>query len=89
MFGISTQSSEYQAEVKERVGLTYELLSDEKLEFAEALKLPVFEWEGKRLIRRVTVAVEGGVVVKWWYPVFPPDRNVIDVLEWLKGRERK
>lgn len=66
--------------------LSYELLSDEGLELVGALKLPVFEWEGSTLIRRVTLAVEGGKVVRWWYPVFPPDKNVIDVLEWLRGR---
>lgn len=86
VFGLSTQSSAYQKEVRERLGLPYELLSDEKLEFTEGMRLPVFEWEGKKVTRRVTLAVEGGVVVKYWYPVFPPDRNVEDVLGWLRER---
>jgi peroxiredoxin len=69
------------------LGLPYELLSDEKLVFAEKMGLPMFEWEGTKVCKRVTVAVEGGRVVRWWYPVFPPDKNVEEVLAWL--RERK
>jgi len=25
-------------------------------------------------------------VVQVWYPVFPPDKNAGEVVEWLKGR---
>ncbi len=73
-------------EVKERLGLPYDLLSDEKLEFVRALGLPTFEWEGRELVRRVTLAVEGGRVLRVWYPVFPPDKSADTVLEWLKER---
>ncbi|EMC98733.1 hypothetical protein BAUCODRAFT_379125 [Baudoinia panamericana UAMH 10762] len=86
VFGCSTQSTEYQLELKTRVHLPYELLSDEKLELAEALGLPVFEWEGKRLIKRLSMAVEDGKVMKVFYPVFPPDRSAAEVVEWLKVR---
>lgn len=87
LFGLSTQDSEYQREAKERLHLPYELLSDEKLEFAGKLGLPTFEWEGRKLVKRLALAIEGGVVVKVWYPVFPPDRNAGDVVEWLEGRK--
>ena len=50
--------------------LPYDLLSDEKLEFQRALNLPTFEWEGQKVIRRLTLAIEDGKVVKWWYPIF-------------------
>ena len=30
--------------------------------------------------------VEGGRIVKVWYPVFPPDRNAETVLAWLRER---
>lgn len=85
VFGLSVQTSEYQAEVKRRLGLPFELLSDERLEFADALGLPTFDWEGGRLIKRVTLAVREGRIVKVWYPVFPPDRSAAEVLEWLKA----
>jgi len=86
IFGVSTQDTPYQREVKERVHLPYELLSDEKLELVRALRLPTFEWEGKKLVKRLTLAVDEGKVVRVWYPVFPPDRSAGEVLDWLKGR---
>jgi len=88
LYGLSTQDTEYQREVHDRLHLPYDLLSDEKLELQSALNLPTFEWEGKKVIRRLTLAIEeGGKIVKWWYPVFPPDSNVHQVIEWLKERQ--
>ncbi|KAK1091751.1 hypothetical protein LTR48_005669 [Friedmanniomyces endolithicus] len=83
-----TQDTKYQLELKERIHLPYELLSDEKLELARAAKLPTHEWKGKTLIKRMAMAVESGKIVKVWYPVFPPDQSAAQVLEWLK-EERK
>lgn len=86
VFGISTQDTPYQQEAKERIRLPYELLSDEKLELVRALKLPTFEWEGGKVIKRLTLAVQDGKIAKVWYPVFPPDKSADEVLAWLKGR---
>jgi peroxiredoxin len=87
LFGLSTQDTPYQAEAKERLHLPYELLSDEKLEFANALKLPTFEWQGTKLVKRLALAIEDGVIAKVWYPVFPPDGNAAEVVMWLEGRD--
>ncbi|KAK5113927.1 hypothetical protein LTR62_003050 [Meristemomyces frigidus] len=84
--GCSVQGTAYQAELKGRVGLNYELVSDEGLRFAKAGRLPTMMWEGTELIRRCTLAVEGGKVVRVWYPVFPPDQSASEVVEWLKER---
>lgn len=86
LYGLSTQGTAYQQEVRERVHLPYDLLSDEELKFAEGLKLPLFEYQGSKLIKRLSVAIEDGKIIKWWYPVFPPDSNVYEILEWLKTR---
>jgi peroxiredoxin len=86
VFGISTQSPSYQAEVKERLGLPYELLSDEDLALQAALKLPTLEWEGRTLLKRATLAIRGGKVEKVWYPVFPPDKATEEVVAWLKSQ---
>ena len=89
---MSTQSSEYQREVKERLRLEYDLLSDEDLGFVGAMGLPTFEWEGMKLVKRVTLAVEEGRVLRVWYPVFPPDKSAQEVVDWLeaegRGREK-
>ncbi|KAJ4336558.1 hypothetical protein N0V95_008584 [Ascochyta clinopodiicola] len=86
IFGVSTQDTPYQAEVKSRVHLPYDLLSDADLKFTKALKLPTFEWQGKELIKRLALAVEDGQITKIWYPVFPPDANAKQVVAWLATR---
>ncbi|KAK5192209.1 hypothetical protein LTR99_004076 [Exophiala xenobiotica] len=86
IYGISTQSPDYQAEVHKRLHLPYDLLSDENLAFQRGLNLPTFEWEGEKVLRRSMIAIQDGMVIKWWYPVFPPDRGVDDLIAWLKER---
>ncbi|KAG6831376.1 hypothetical protein H0H87_005306 [Tephrocybe sp. NHM501043] len=87
IFGLSTQDTAYQTELKERVHLPYELLSDADLKWINGLRLPTFEWEGKPLVKRVTVAVRDGKIIKKWYPVFPSNRNAYEVIKWLKEQQ--
>lgn len=84
VFGVSTQSSEYQKEAAERLHLPFELLSDSDLKFADALKLPIFEFQGEQLIKRMTFIANAGQIVKIFYPVFPPDKNADEVINWLQ-----
>jgi peroxiredoxin len=44
----------------------------------------MFEVEGKYFIKRVTLVVEEGKIIKFFYPVFPPDKNADDVINWLQ-----
>jgi peroxiredoxin len=83
VFGLSTQDTAYQREVAERLHLPFELLSDAKLELSQALKLPMFEVDGMKLIKRLTLILRDGVIETVFYPVFPPDRSAGDVLDWL------
>jgi peroxiredoxin len=84
LFGLSTQSTDYQLEAKARLHLPFELLSDCELNLTNMLKLPMFEIEGKHLIKRVTLIIKEGKIIKVFYPVFPPDRNADEVIDWLK-----
>jgi peroxiredoxin len=86
VFGISTQTTDEQREFAERVHLPFALLSDADLRFAEALRLPAFRVDGLTLHRRLTLIAEGGVIVKVFYPVFPPDKHAAEVLAWLAGQ---
>ena len=70
-------------EMAERLHLPFELLSDEKLQFAKQLKLPTFQVDGMTLIKRITLVSRDGSIERVFYPVFPPDRNAGDVLDWL------
>ncbi len=84
VFGLSTQSTTYQKEAKERLHLPFELLSDDALHFTKRLHLPCFSVDGNTLIKRITLICVDGVIAKYFYPVFPPDKNIFDVLEWLQ-----
>lgn len=83
LFGLSTQSTDYQAEAAARLHLPFALLSDASLDFARAMRLPLFEVAGMTLMKRLTLILRDGVVVRSFYPVFPPDRSAGDVLGWL------
>ncbi len=83
VFGLSSQASDYQKEAAQRLHLPFELLSDETLAFASALGLPTFAVEAMVLIKRVTLIVLNGVIEKVFYPVFPPDQNAAQVVDWL------
>ncbi|MDP2241499.1 MAG: peroxiredoxin [Burkholderiales bacterium] len=83
LFGLSTQDTAYQREAVERLHLPFELLSDEKLAFARALKLPTFAVDGMTLIKRLTLIARDGAIEKVFYPVFPPDASAGMVLAWL------
>ncbi len=84
VFGLSTQCSQYQQEAAARLNLPFPLLSDDQFQFADALKLPTFEIDGKRLIKRLTLISFNGIIKHCIYPVFPPDKNAEVVLDWLK-----
>lgn len=83
VFGLSTQTTAYQTEASERLHLTFALLSDAQLDFANALKLPTFNIEGMRLIKRITLIAFDGKIQQCFYPVFPPDQNATQVIDWL------
>lgn len=85
VFGLSTQSNDYQTEMASRLHLPFPVLSDEKLELVEALNLPVMEAAGLTLIKRLALVIDDARITHVFYPVFPPDRNAGDVLEWLKA----
>ena len=84
IFGLSTQNTEYQKELADRLHLPYTILSDEKLEFAKKLKLPLFKVEGMDLIKRITLILKDNEIVKYFYPIFPPTKNVEDVIEYFQ-----
>src|ERR1700751_4055400 len=58
VFGLSTQSNEYQAEMAGRLHLPLPVLSDEKLEMTRALKLPTMTVAGLTLIKRMALIID-------------------------------
>ncbi len=84
VFGLSTQDTEYQRETVTRLHLTFPLLSDENLSFVKSLALPTFSFEGMTLIKRLTIIINNGEIIKVFYPINSPDKNAEDVLAYLK-----
>jgi peroxiredoxin len=84
VFGVSTQTTEYQREMADRLHLSFEVLSDSKFQLCDALRLPTFEVEGVRLLKRLTLMVRGGRVEQVFYPVFPSNESADQVLNWLE-----
>jgi peroxiredoxin (alkyl hydroperoxide reductase subunit C) len=85
VFGLSTQSNEYQTEMAGRLHLPFPVLSDEQLELSDALSLPTMDVADLTMIKRMAMIIDDGKITHVFYPVFPPDRNAGDVLEWLKA----
>ena len=91
VYGLSTQTTDYQHEVVERLHLPFPLLSDSALAFTRALRLPTFEFEPYRdessiHLKRMALVIRDGRIEKVFYPVFPPDRNAADVMEWFRAK---
>ena len=83
VFGLSGQDTDYQREAVERLHLPFSLLSDLELHFANALKLPTFQFGAMTLIKRLTLIIDDGRITKVFYPVFPPDKSAEQTLQWL------
>jgi peroxiredoxin len=84
VFGLSTQTSEYQKEARDRLHLPFELLSDSGLCLKQLLRLPTFTVADKELYKRLTLVIEKGRIQKVFYPVFPPDQSADEVLAWIR-----
>jgi peroxiredoxin len=84
VFGVSVQDTPYQQEMVTRLEVPFEVLSDEHMELAHALRLPTFTAGGMTLLKRLTLIARNGRIEHVFYPVFPPDRHAEEVIAWLK-----
>jgi peroxiredoxin len=84
VFGLSTQTTEYQREMSHRLHLPFEVLSDAEFRLCDAMRLPTFEVGKVRLLKRLTLIVRGGRIEHVFYPVFPPNESANQVLRWLR-----
>jgi peroxiredoxin len=84
VFGVSTQTTDYQQEMVKRLEVPFEVLSDEHFAFTRALRLPTFAVEGMTLIKRLTLIARNGRIEQVFYPVFPPDKHAEEIIAWLR-----
>lgn len=85
IFGLSTQDPPYQRELADRLHLPFPVLSDSALRLATALGLPTLEIAGHVLLARLAWVQRDAKIEKVFYPVFPPDKNAAEVLDWLRA----
>lgn len=89
IYGVSTQTTEFQRAFAQRNHVPFALLSDADLALTRAMRLPTFQFPvassgPDRLIKRMSWLVHRGQIAKVWYPVFPPQQNAELVLAWLR-----
>lgn len=84
VFGLSTQTTDYQREMANRLQLPFEVLSDAEFKLCDALRLPTFQVDAMRLIKRLTLVIRAGRIEHVFYPVFPPSESADQVLRWLR-----
>jgi len=83
VLGLSTQTTEDQREMVERLHVPFEVLSDKDLALAHALNLPTFEIKGRVFIKRLTMILRQGRIAHVFYPIFPPNAHADEELAWL------
>lgn len=83
VYGLSTQSSEYQREARDRLDLPFEMLSDAEWVLTNKINLPTFTIEGEEYLKRLTLVVSDNRVEHVFYPIFPPDEHASEVLDWV------
>jgi peroxiredoxin len=66
--------------------MPFPVIADPAMLLGAALGLPTFEIAGITLYKRLTLVAEAARIVKVFYPVFPPDANAGEVLDYLRSR---
>lgn len=84
--GLSAQTLDDQVEFASRNRMPFPVIADPERLLGAALGLPTFEIAGHTLYKRLTLVAERGRIVKVFYPVFPPDANAGEVLDYLRAR---
>ena len=88
VYGLSSQTTAYQAELAKRLELPFEILSDSEHELARALDLPTFTAGSEQLYKRLTLIITDGRIEHVFYPIFPPDEHAAEVLAWLAAHTK-
>jgi peroxiredoxin len=87
--GISTQSIDELTELSLLRKFSQLLFSDSSLKFQKQLKIPTFHVENKTIYKRLTLIVKDSKIVKVFYPIFPPDKHIFEILEWFENKKNQ
>jgi peroxiredoxin len=84
VFGLSSQDTDYQREMVQRLRLPFAVLADTDLALAGRLELPTFEAAGTTLYKRITLVIRDDAIEHAFYPISPPNEHAQQVLRWLR-----
>ena len=79
--GITTQTIEEIKEMTVRHKILHDILSDQNHKFIKILNLPTFQVEKNTYIKRITMIIENSIIKHVFYPVFPPDLHVKEIIK--------
>ena len=82
--GLSTQSVSELKEMVTRLLIPYDVVSDSELKFSKLMNLPTFKIKNSVFIKRLTLIIERSIIIKVFYPIFPSDLHIFEVLKWLQ-----
>jgi len=85
IFGISTQPIDELVKLSVLRKFAQPLISDSSLKFQEQLNIPTFQVGNDTMYKRLTLIVKDSKIVKAFYPIFPPDKHIFEIIEWLKN----
>ena len=83
--GISTQSIDELSKISLIRNFSQVILSDNGLKLQQNLDIPTFQFENKTMYKRLTLILKKSKIIKVFYPIFPPDKHIFEILEWLKN----
>ena len=86
VFGLSVQDTPYQREVKSRLHLPFDLLSDAQGKLRDALGLPTFVVAGMTLLERFSMVIKAGRITYVAHPVTNPAGDADHISSVLKAR---
>jgi peroxiredoxin len=83
VYGMSTQATDYQRELVDRLKVPFEVVSDADFALAKALALPTFETGGVTYLKRLTLCLNGGRIERVYYPIADPAAHAREVCAYL------
>ena len=82
--GLSTQLVFELKEMVTRLFIPFDVVSDSELKFSKTMHLPTFQVNDSVFIKRLTLIIEKSIIKKVFYPIFPPDLHIHEVIDWLQ-----
>jgi peroxiredoxin len=87
--GISTQPIDELSKISLIRNFLQIILSDSDLKLQQNLNVPTFQFENNTMYKRLTLILKKSKIIKVFYPIFPPDKHIFEILKWLENNSVK